>query len=94
MQAKQDLEAECLRRLRAIQAITGHRRLDPVARGTLERVRDRHGGDRTWRFCERCDQGRDGARRDEWPSRVVDQHDVGRLGRERLEPGANAVLTR
>ena len=44
--------------------------------------------------CQRRQQRRDGARRDERAGGVVHQHDVRRVRRQRLQPGAHAVLAR
>ena len=86
-------KAEGLRRLGAEQAVARHRRLDHAALDALQGVGDRDGGNRARRASPApCQQGRDRARRDQRPRRVVHQHDVGRMRRQRLQAGAHAVL--
>ena len=82
-----------LRGLGADQALARHGRDDAAGRDALERVGDRHRRDRAGAVQGR-EQGRDRARRDQRPRRVVDQHQVRRERRQRLQPGANARLAR
>ena len=92
VQRKQGREIERLRRLRAIQPRPRHCRDDRRAIDTLERIGH---GDR-WNGAtvrpQRLQQRLDSTRRNERPRRVMNQNDVGRMLRQRLQPGADAIL--
>ena len=79
-------------RLGAVQALARHGGGDQAVGHALQRIGDRHGGDRAGGVLQRRQQGRDGPGRDQRPRRVVHQHDVGRRGLQRLQPGPHAVL--
>ena len=82
--------AEGLRRLGAEQSLSWHRLHDAPVRAALERVRHGLGRDGAGGIVQRGQQGRDGAGRDDGTCGVMHQHDVGRVGRQRLQPGTHA----
>ncbi len=95
MGGEQRAVAEALRRLRAEQAGARHRLGDPRPLSlALERVGDGLRGDRAGVPLQRAEQRGDGARRQEGPRRVVHQHRVGRVGRQRFQPSPHARLPR
>ena len=65
---------------------------DAVARRASACRRPAAPGWRPGASLQRRQQGRDGAGRDARAGGVVHQHDVGRVRRQRLQPGAHAVL--
>ena len=85
------LEAEALRRLGAPEVGPGHRVPRRAGLAAPERVHHRQGGKGAGRPVERIEHGRDGLDCDERPRRVVDEHPVRRIGRQRLEAAPHGV---
>ena len=89
------VEAKRLRRLRDSQPRALGRRLDIAGLADLlDGVGDRDRRHRRAGAAGGIDRARNHRRRDEGPRGVVDQNDVGLLGRQRLEPGMHRGLAR
>ena len=90
-------KAEALRGLGAPQAgavhRAGHQPAIQPAFAALQRVGDRHGGERRRMVVQRRDHRVDGGRVDQRARRVVDQHPVRRRVGQRLQPVAHRILT-
>ena len=82
-------EVEALRRLRPPEPLARHRCQRAAVGGAPERVDDRQGREGRRRRVERRDHVGDQPPAGEGTRGVVDQHPVRRLGRERLEAGAD-----
>ena len=95
MRGEDRLESEALRRLRPVEPVARDGAANKHPRGVaLERVGDRQRGDRAGMFAKRREHAVDQVVAEEGARRVVDQHDVGRDGGERLQPHAHRVLAR
>ena len=93
MRIENHVEAERLRRLRDAQPRALRRGLDMSAvADQFYRVGHGNCGHRRAGQARRIDRTRDHRCRNEGPRGVMDQHDVGRLARERFQPGADRGL--
>ena len=91
----EQVPSHALRRLRRPEPGPVDRRPDAVAVDPLERLGDGHDRDRRAVSGGGGRDRRDERRLDQWPGRVVDEHDPGRVGGvavEGREPGVDRLL--
>ena len=93
MQGQQQGEEKGLWRLGAEQTIARHGGVDTAGGRSLQCVCYGQGRDGAGHTVEGCQQGGDGAGRDDGPGRILDQNDIWRVGCQGFEAEAHAVLS-